>query len=303
MDQTLLTFFNQTLAHPLLDWLMIAASTAGLALLPVLGLALLLSPKQRRVGQAILAGMLVGLILALIFQQLAGRPRPEAVRLLLPVSGFPSFPSGHATLAFSTAMVLLLAYRRRTWSILALTGATLIALSRLYLGMHYPADLIGGAILGSASGAVAYGLIVARRAGSFNWGWLLWLQIAVALLVTQMAYLGILPYRLLDWPLADKVLHFLLIGSIAFWLNLWLDGRTLSGGYANIPLAIVIPFSLALAEEGLQSFSPLRTASLIDLSSDLLGLLLFWWLSRKLIAWQNEPYASPASRTSQSPGH
>jgi hypothetical protein len=42
---------------------------------------------------------------------------------------------------------------------------------------------------------------------------------------------------------------------------------------------------------------------LIDLSSDLLGLLLFWWLSRKLIAWQNEPYASPASRTSQSPGH
>lgn len=303
MDQTLLTFFNQTLAHPFLDWLMIAASTAGLALLPLIGVALLLSPKQRRVGQAILAGMLAGLIIALIFQQLAGRPRPEAVRLLLSSAGFPSFPSGHATIAFSTAIVLLLAYRRRTWSILALAGAILISLSRLYLGLHYPSDLIAGAILGSASGAVAYGLIVARQDGPIQWGWLLWLQIAVALLVTQMAYLGILPYRLLDWPMADKVLHFLLIGSIAFWLNLWLNGRSLSPGYANIPLAIVVPFSLALAEEGLQSFSPLRTASLLDLSSDLLGLLVFWWLSRKLIAWQNEPYASPASHIRQSPGH
>lgn len=284
MDQILLIFFTQTLAHPLLDGLMLAATTVGLALLPALGLGLFLSKKHRPVGLAILAALLGSLILALVFQQLALRPRPELARQLLPTPGLPAFPSGHATAAFSTAAVLMLAYRRRAWQVTAILGATLIALSRLYLGVHYPSDLVGGAILGAAAGVVAYGLIVARQPGQpLQWGWLLWLQLAVALVVTQMAYLDFLPWWLLSWPLADKVMHFLLVGSIAFWLNLWLAGRTVPLWRWSVPVAFLLPFTLAALEEGIQSFSPYRTADLTDLLSDGLGLLLFLWLSQRIL--------------------
>ena len=299
MDLILLTFFNQTIANPVLDWLMIIITLAGFGALPGLGLTLLAFAEQRRVGLGILAALIAGLILAVTFQYLALRPRPDFARHILPAPGVPSFPSGHATAAFSTAIVIILAYRRLAWGAAALMGATLIALSRVYLGVHYPSDLMAGAILGAAVGAASYGLIVARLPGQpIGWGWLLWLQVAVALVITQMAYLDLIPSQLVRWPLADKVFHFLLIGSIAFWLNMWLKGRSAPLGRWAIPLAILIPLILALAEEGVQYFSPIRSASLSDLTSDLLGLLFFWWLSQKLIA-QSEPakYANPTNRT------
>jgi undecaprenyl-diphosphatase len=283
MDLSLLTFFNQTLANPLLDGLMVGLTWGGLLFLPLLGLALLAAKPQRRVGLAILLGLMATLILVITFQYLSLRPRPDFTRQIIPGPDFPSFPSGHAALAFCTAVVIALSYRRHRWSLIAFVLAGLIALSRLYLGLHYPTDLLGGAGLGMAAGAAAYGLIIAPYPGQrVNWGWLLWLQIAIALLVSQMAYLDILPAHLLRWPLADKVFHFLLIGSLAFWLNLWLGGRSLPLGRWAVPLAILIPLTIALAEEGVQYFSPIRSASLTDLSSDLLGLFFFWWLSRKL---------------------
>ncbi len=283
MDTLLLTLLNQTLAHPLLDSLMVAITRGGLALLPLTGLALLTLPRHRPVGVAVLASLLAGLSFALLYEYLALRPRPTDVRLIIEQSNFPSYPSGHATAAFCVAWVLLLAYRRRIWQIGFVVGASLIAVSRVYLGQHYPSDIIGGALLGTAVGAAAYGLIVAQQPWRLRLSWLLWVQVAIALIVTQMAYLDILPDYLLLWPFADKVLHFLLIGSIAFWLNLWLNGRGIYVGTWLIPLALLIPFSLATLEEGIQFFSPLRTADLVDLSSDLVGLLFFWWLSQKVI--------------------
>jgi hypothetical protein len=296
------------MVHPLLDRLMVGLTIGGFLFLPALGVVLL-KGRERRVGLAILVSLGVGLILTLTFQFLALRPRPEAVRLLLPTPNFPSYPSGHAVAAFGTALILGLSYRRGYWWALALIGASLIALSRVYVGHHYPSDILGGAVLGASVGAACFGLMVGythaggggpqsswpglatttqtdklpAKPGLWQWRWLLWLQVAIALIVTQMAYLDLLPLALLRWPLSDKVLHFLLVGSIAFWLNLWLRGRTLTIRSWPIPLALLIPLNLALLEEGIQFFSPLRSADLGDLLSDLAGLLFFWWLSQKLI--------------------
>ena len=99
-----------------------------------------------------------------------------------------------------------------------------------------------------------------------------------------MAYLNFLPLYLLRWPLADKILHFLLLGAVAFWLNLWLKGQGLKVGLWTIPLAICLPLIIALIEEGFQALSPVRTADLTDLASDLLGLIFFWGLSNKLLS-------------------
>ena len=284
MDQTLLEFFNQSLAHPWLDVVMIGLTTWVAAALPLSGFALLLSPARRRFGFTLLSATLGAVLLALMFQYLAMRPRPEMVRLIIAQPNFPSFPSGHAAGAFGWAVVILMAERQRWWGWAGLLLAGLIALSRLYLGHHFPSDIFAGAVLGVALGIVSYGLII-RRGG---WGWLLWLQVALALLISLMAYLGVLPYWLIRWPFADKVMHFLLIGSVAFWLNLWLRGRTFQLLTWAIPLAIAIPFSLALVEETLQFFSPIRSADLSDMLSNTLGLLFFWWLSRKVLVMSDQ---------------
>ena len=288
MHAFLLTTLHQMLAHSLLNNLMITLNRGGLVL-PLIGLALFILPRHQRIGLAVLVSLLAGLSLAWGFQHLAFRPRPVDIRLIIESSNSPAYPSGQATAAFCVAWVLMLAYRRRLWQIGFLVGASLIALICIYLGQNYPSDIIGGALLGTAVGVASYGLIVTQHHWHQRLSWLLWLQVAIALIVTQMAYLDILPKTLLLWPFADKVLHFLLIGSIAFWLNLWLNGRGVYVGTWLIPLALLVPFSLATIEEGIQFLSPLRTPDLVDLSSDLIGLLFFWWLSQKIVG-AGEPH-------------
>lgn len=282
MDQTLLTFFNQTLAHPILDGLMLILTYGGLALLPGVAVALLVG-KQYRLSLALLLAMVSSLILTHLFQYLALRPRPEAVRLLIPTPNFPSYPSGHAALAFAVAVVLALAYRRKRGWLLGLGGAGLIALSRVYLGMHYPSDVVGGAILGAGLGAASYGLVVASPPGQPAWRWLLWPQVVLVAVIIQMAYLDLLQFRFLTyWPM-DKILHFVLFGLVVFWLNLWLAGRAIRVGRWFIPLALLLPLLAATSEEIAQAWSPVRTASLLDWSSDVLGMLFFWGLSRRIL--------------------
>jgi len=59
-----------------------------------------------------------------------------------------SFPSGHATVSFACATTLALAVPRLAWPLFAL--ATLISFSRVYVGVHYPFDVVAGAALGVA---------------------------------------------------------------------------------------------------------------------------------------------------------
>jgi len=78
-------------------------------------------------------------------------------------------------------------------------------------------------------------------------------------------------------------MHFILFGAVVFWLNIWWSGRIIRWGWWAIPLAIVVPLMLAATEEGLQAFSSMRTASLGDLSCDVAGMVVFWWMSQKII--------------------
>jgi len=76
-----------------------------------------------------------------------GRSRPDVFEWLVDV-GHLSFPSGHATVSFACATTLALAVPRLTWPLFAL--ATLISFSRVYVGVHYPFDVLAGAALGVA---------------------------------------------------------------------------------------------------------------------------------------------------------
>lgn len=77
-------------------------------------------------------------------------PRPyqylHGVKTLLVYGDFDSFPSLHA--AFSFALAFLVLKRHRTWGIVLFAMATLVGLSRVFVGVHFPIDIIVGAFLG-----------------------------------------------------------------------------------------------------------------------------------------------------------
>jgi membrane-associated phospholipid phosphatase len=89
---------------------------------------------------------------ALVRRERPGTTIPGAVLRDVPSAG-PSFPSGHAIIAFGVA-VLLLPYLRRRWQVLVVLLAVLNSVARVYLGGHAPLDVIGGAAAGIAIGAL-----------------------------------------------------------------------------------------------------------------------------------------------------
>jgi membrane-associated phospholipid phosphatase len=96
----------------------------------------------------------VASVLALSLKYTISRPRPSTQdSLIIPASdqGSPSFPSGHTTEAFAIATSLSLAYPK--WFIIApsFLWAATVGYSRMYLGVHYPTDVLAGAVLGSGS--------------------------------------------------------------------------------------------------------------------------------------------------------
>ena len=66
------------------------------------------------------------------------------------------FASSHAANFFGLASFLALYFRQRKWSILFLSLATLVAYTRIYLGVHYPGDVIAGALIGVLFGLLVY---------------------------------------------------------------------------------------------------------------------------------------------------
>jgi undecaprenyl-diphosphatase len=95
------------------------------------------------------------------------RARPHVSHLIaLPRSG--SFPSGHAATSFACATVLAAAVPRWRFAFLVLAAA--VAYSRLYNGVHYPLDVVAGAVLGALVGFTALRLLATRRRGSRR-GW------------------------------------------------------------------------------------------------------------------------------------
>lgn len=115
--------------------------------------------------------------------------------------------------------------------------------------------------------------------------WLIWPQIALALFATVVAYLNLLPREWLAWPYSDKVLHFFLFGLIAFWLRLW---SPTSGSFWKRHLPVILLLTYIITEECFQLFSPYRSFDFFDMGSDLVGVLLFWYLGKQLLRFLGE---------------
>ena len=126
----------------------------------VLSIVLLLIPKTRKSGVVMVAALVVDVILCnIVLKNLVARTRPydvnTGVHLLVAKLHDYSFPSGHTAASFASVTALYLAGEKKLWKF-ALVLACLIAISRLYLYVHYPTDVLGGILFGVISGYLGY---------------------------------------------------------------------------------------------------------------------------------------------------
>ncbi len=173
LDTSLFRLVNQSLSNPLFDKLM-----------PWLSGNRLFAPLTVAVGALViwrfrLKGFFFVLMLALILpfgdayvcgtlKKAIGRPRPyttiaETHRLVGKGNTHASMPSSHAANWFAAAMIAWIFFRRSAR--IMLPAAALVAFSRVYNGVHYPSDVLAGAILGAGYGAAG---VIALNAA---WRW------------------------------------------------------------------------------------------------------------------------------------
>lgn len=179
LDQQMLLWVAEHLRWPLLDPVMIfytSLGNAGLAFI-VAALIFVCIRSTRRAGATALTAMALGLIVTnLTIKPLVSRDRPwvvlEGFVSLVTSSDPNSFPSGHTCAAFAFGVALCVVLPQKWAKAAALIAAALMGFSRLYVGVHFPSDVLAGAVIGTLCGLAAVWLVnlvmrrySARRAG------------------------------------------------------------------------------------------------------------------------------------------
>lgn len=152
----------------------------GIALI-ILSFILLLNRPTRRFGTAMAISLALGALVVNVWLKVViARPRPYAdvegffyplwVMLGSHVESDFSFPSGHTNAAFAT-MVPVFILGKKNWSWLALVFGVLMGISRIYLVVHFPSDVIGGLLTGTIAGLIGTLITICIPTGSRWYGW------------------------------------------------------------------------------------------------------------------------------------
>lgn len=157
----LLNFIQNHLRNPVLDVMFSYVTRLGDGGIFWIALSLLLIifKRTRKIGITMALSILIGFVVGnLLLKNIFARTRPydinTEIQLLVGKPHDFSFPSGHTLVSVESAVSVFL-YNKR-WGTAAIITAALVALSRLYLYMHYPTDVLFGAILGVLTAFAAF---------------------------------------------------------------------------------------------------------------------------------------------------
>ena len=142
----------QSIANPVLDAFFIAVTMLGSEEFYTIAIAVVYWCVDRdlgyEIGLIVMLSFWLNLLVKGVFH--TSRPSPEEVRVLYPESGEGyAFPSGHTQSSLVFWVGLAVAMKSRQVIALSCILVPLVALSRLYLGLHWPVDVIGGALFGA----------------------------------------------------------------------------------------------------------------------------------------------------------
>lgn len=162
IDGEILLWIQEHVRNIYLTPFMVVITTMGnaAAVWCLIAIVLLCRKERRRVGIMMVVAMLTSFFINnLLLKNIVARTRPyeriAELHLLVGKAVDLSFPSGHSASSFAAAMVLCLAMPKR-YGIPAMILATSIALSRLYVGIHYPFDVAFGIVSGSVIGYMSF---------------------------------------------------------------------------------------------------------------------------------------------------
>jgi undecaprenyl-diphosphatase len=162
LDERLLRWIGDTLRVPILNDAVCYYTHLGDAGLLFIALAVLMLcfAKTRRAGGTALAAMALGMVVTnMTIKPLISRDRPwvvmEGFETLARSADQNSFPSGHTCAAFAFAIAVCTVLPWRWAKITAVLVAVLMGFSRLYVGVHFPSDVLAGAVIGSLCGLLA----------------------------------------------------------------------------------------------------------------------------------------------------
>ena len=164
LDKAVFRFINTSCAWKPIDCVMFFLSVLAFGIVfPCISLSLILygiiskNVKFRQLGYATAISQIGAGIISGMLKEIWTRPRPllsmHDVRIGREIFFRNGFPSGHTTAAFAFCVAVSMLFPKTRWAMIPL--AFLIGISRIYLGSHYPLDVIFGAAFGSVIGAIS----------------------------------------------------------------------------------------------------------------------------------------------------
>jgi len=165
-DLSILYFFNRDLANPALDIFFVTIAESKIFLsLCLVAVAVLFWRGSAKLRLAIVLSLVCIALLDpfshYVLKPLFARPRPchvlSDLHMLVGCGGKYGFPSNHTVNAFGAATILCIFFRRQIaiW----VSIAFVIGISRIYLGRHYPSDVLGGALIGIIMALIIFRLL------------------------------------------------------------------------------------------------------------------------------------------------
>ena len=159
---------NTAIANPALDVFFLAVTNFGSLYFWILLAIYFLIRREKKALLAIVAAIFLSSLASLVLKEFFATPRPETGRQLTQETSY-GFPSAHSSNAFAGAYVLDKIYKG--YSMFLYAFAILVAVSRVYLGVHYPSHILFGSLLGLGVGYVTMKLPLDRIEKMFSRIW------------------------------------------------------------------------------------------------------------------------------------
>jgi len=155
---------NLASVYKILDWIGIFFADYLLYIVIAVILIILFLKRSRLVAISIVISLFISrIVMTEPLKMIFHRARPYVVlgnvrKLVAENNDYGSLPSGHAAIFFAIAAAVF--YFNRKLGIFAFVIAALVGISRIYVGVHWPIDIVVGAILGIVSGIITYKFII-----------------------------------------------------------------------------------------------------------------------------------------------